>query len=80
MCQIVKCKPKPTTFACKTEMDWKLKLKDHFEKRDLFFSSVPSDRMREPTREGMRTAVLRLGRGHAGHDTLDTSRVFWVKR
>lgn len=36
--------------------------------------------MEEPTREGVRTAVLRLRRGHAGDDTLDTSRVFWVNR
>lgn len=46
-------------------------------KKDL---SVPSDRMGEPTREGVRAAVLRLRRGHAGDDTLDTSRVFWVNR
>lgn len=36
--------------------------------------------MGEPTREGVRTAVLRLRRGHAGDDTLDTSRVFWEKQ
>ncbi len=59
----------------------KLGLKEHLKKGLLlFFLSVPSDRMGEPTREGMRTAVLRLRRGHAGDDTLGTSRVFWVKR
>lgn len=36
--------------------------------------------MGEPTREGVRTVVLRLRRGHAGDDTLDTSRVLWGKQ
>lgn len=54
-----------------------LGLKEHFF---FFFLSVPFDRMGEPTREGVRTAVLRLRRGHAGDDTLDTSRVFWEKQ
>lgn len=60
-----------TGLEAKTEgaIDWKR----------LISSSVPSGRMWEPTRKGMRTAVLRLGRGHAGHDALDTSRVLWVK-
>lgn len=48
----------------------------------LFFlyASVPPGRRGEPTREGVRTAVLRLRRCHTGDDTLDTSRVFWVNR
>lgn len=58
-----------------------LGLKKHLKKGLLLFSvSVPSDRMGEPTREGVRTAVLRLRRGHAGDDTLDTSRVLWINR
>lgn len=36
--------------------------------------------MAEPTGEGVRVAVLRLRGGHAGDDTLDTGREFWVKR
>lgn len=59
-----------------------LGLKEHLQKRTspFLFLSVPSDRMGEPTRQGVRTAVLRLRRGHAWDDTLDTSRVFWVNR
>lgn len=57
----------------------KTKLMEHFMKRQISMSSVPSGRMWEPTREGMRTTVLGLGRGHAGHDALDTSRVLWVE-
>lgn len=55
-------------------------VKEHLKKRPLLFSlSVRSDREREPTREGVRAAVLRLRRSHAGDDTLGTSQVFWVK-
>lgn len=87
---MIKCKAKPTALKGKVDTDLNLDyLKEHLktlEKKDLslfsffFFLSVPSDRMGEPTREGVRTAVLRLRRGHAGDDTLDTSRVFWVNR
>ncbi|TNN38233.1 hypothetical protein EYF80_051600 [Liparis tanakae] len=39
--------------------------------------TVPSDRMEEPTREGVTMVVLGLRRGCVGDDTLDPSRVFW---
>jgi len=78
----IKCKSKPTALQGKADIDLNLDdLKEHL-KKDLSFLylSVPSDRMEEPTREGVRTVVLGLRRGRVGDDTLDASRVFWVNR
>lgn len=61
---------------------YRLGIEGTLEKRTtpFFFWSAPSDRIAEPTREGVRTAVLRLRRGHAGDDTFGTSWIFWVKK
>lgn len=75
----IKCKPNPTTLRGKGETEHRLK--KHLERKEMIFSwSGSPDRMGGPTREGARTAVLRLRRGHAGDDALDTSRVLWINR
>lgn len=79
--EIVKCQQKPFTLKRQSRYRLELEPKEYLEKRTSpFFLSIPSDRIGEPTREGVRTAVLRLRGCHAGDDSLDSSRVFWVNR